>query len=180
MSTVPSPRRGVALVGYRGTGKSTVGRLVAERLRWPFVDADVAFEARYARSIRTIFEELGEAAFRDREQALLAELTAEPGRVIATGGGVVLREENRLALKRFGFVVWLTAEPGVLASRLGRTSSAVHVRPPLTAAGTLGEIAEVLRHRTPFYREASDAEVSTDGRTPSEVAEAVRALLPTD
>ena len=172
------PRRGLALVGYRGTGKSTVGRLVAERLRRPFIDADSALEACYGRSVRSLFEELGEPAFRDREAALLAELTAVPDRVIATGGGVVLRAENRTALKQFGLVVWLTADPQVLASRLSRNTSALHARPALTAAGTIAEIAEVLSTRLPWYREVADVEVATDGRTLAEVVDAVIAALP--
>ena len=168
------PLPGLALVGYRGTGKSTVGRLVAERLGRPFVDADAALEARLGRSIRSVFEECGESAFRDREEALLAELTSTPGRVLATGGGVVLRESNRAALRRFGFVVWLTAEPCNLAARLQK-GAAAGVRPALTAAGTLGEIADVLSARTPLYRAVADAEIATDGRTPVEVAREVLA-----
>jgi shikimate kinase len=168
----------VALVGYRGTGKSTVGRLVAARLGRPFVDADAALEARLGRSIRSFFESFGEPAFRDREEALLAELTSVPDRVLATGGGVVLREANRDALRRFGFVVWLTADPAVLAARLEADQSSGPGRPALTASGTLGEVAAVLRVRTPLYRAVADAAVATDGRTPAEVADTVLAVLP--
>jgi len=175
-SSTPAPR-GVVLVGYRGTGKSTVGRIVAARLGRPFVDADNALEARVGRSIRSIFEEDGEAAFRDHEEAVLADLTSRPGHVLATGGGAVLREANRAALKRFGLVVWLKADPDVLAGRLRQNQSGVSTRPALTAAGTLGEIAEVLRVRTPFYRDVADVEVATDGSTPEQVAEAVLSAL---
>ena len=99
-------------------------------------------------------------------------MTADPNLVLATGGGVVLRESNRRALKRFGFVVWLRADPNVLAGRLAN-DPAVIGRPALTAAGTLAEIAEVLESRTPLYREAADAVVETEGRTPEAVADAV-------
>jgi shikimate kinase len=169
--------RGLALVGPRGTGKSTVGRLLADRLGRPFVDADAALEARAGRSIRSIFEELGEPAFRDLEQDLLAELTADRARVLATGGGVVLREANRRALKRFGQVVWLRAEPKALTARLAADPDALPGRPALTAAGTLHEIASVLDARAPLYREVADLLIDTDGRTPAEVADAVLAVL---
>lgn len=176
MSAGPPTRRGLALVGYRGTGKSTVGRLVAGRLGRPFVDADAALEARFGRSVAAIFEQHGEPDFRDREERVLRDLTAGPTAVIATGGGVVLREANRKLLRQFGFVVWLTADPDSLAARLRSNPAALAGRPALTAAGTLGEIADLLRTREPLYRAVSDAEVSTVGRTPAEVAEVVLAV----
>jgi shikimate kinase len=165
--------RGLALVGYRGTGKSTVGRLLARRLGRPFIDADVALEARFGRTIGSIFDELGEPVFRDWEEAMLAELTEDQDRLIATGGGAVLRESNRRRLRDFGTVVWLSASPRVIADRLGADPSAVAGRPALTPAGTLGEVAAVLAAREPLYREIADLEISTEGRTPEEVAEAV-------
>lgn len=169
--------RGLALVGYRGTGKSTVGRLLAERLGRPFVDADAALEARYGRSIRSVFEDLGEPVFRDWEEAVLAELAVDRASILSTGGGVVLRESNRRTLKTFGYVIWLSAGPEILAGRLSENAG-VWGRPALTAAGTLGEIADVLRAREPLYREVADAVVATDGLNPAEVVEAVLTALP--
>src|SRR5689334_13470824 len=96
------PMHGLALVGYRGTGKTTVGRIVAERLGRPFFDADRVLEEREGRPIASLFAEGGEASFRDREEETLRDLTADrPGSVLATGGGAILREGNRLALRRF-------------------------------------------------------------------------------
>ncbi len=172
---LPASRR-LALVGYRGTGKSTVGRIVAGRTGRPFVDADAALEARFGESVRSIFERHGEPVFRDREERVLLELTAGPAAVIATGGGAVLREANRNALRRFGLVVWLTADPETLAGRLRSSPSAVAGRPALTAAGTLAEVADLVRAREPLYRDVADAEVSTVGRSPAEVAGAVLAV----
>ena len=108
----------VALIGYRGAGKSTVARLLAERLGWAWVDADVELEQRAGCAIRALFEGEGEAGFRRREAALLAELCERPRLVLATGGGVILREDNRALLRRKAWVVWLTADAETLWRRL--------------------------------------------------------------
>lgn len=170
--------KGLVLVGYRGTGKSTVGRIVAERLGLGFVDADAALEALEGRPVRVIFEERGEAYFRDREEHVLAELTTVPRRVIATGGGAVLRESNRQSLADYGLVVWLTAAADVLKNRLGSDPANLSGRPSLTPLGTLDEIAKVLDARLSLYKAVSDIEISTEGRSPSEVADIVIAWLP--
>jgi shikimate kinase len=166
--------QGLVLIGYRGTGKSTVGRILAERLGRPFLDCDREIEARSERSIRSIFHESGEPAFRDLEERTLAELTAErPGAVLATGGGAVLRESNRRTLRGFGFVVWLTADPVELARRLEADRLGLAGRPALTAAGTLDEIAQVLAARSPLYAQLADTIIPTDGQDPRRVAEAI-------
>lgn len=169
-----SPARGLVLIGYRGTGKSTVGRILAEQLGRAFLDSDREIEARSGRSIRSIFVESGEAAFRDWEERAIAELTFEsPGAVLATGGGAVLREANRRRLRDFGFVAWLTADPTELARRLEADGSGLGGRPALTAAGTLDEIAQVLAARSPLYVELADAVIPTGGKDPRDVAEAI-------
>jgi shikimate kinase len=166
--------RGIALIGYRGTGKSTVGRVLAERLGRPFADADREVESQVGRSIRSIFLEDGEPPFREAEAQVLASLAERlEGGVLATGGGAILLESNRRVLRRFGFVAWLTADADTLAHRLQASRRGVNDRPPLTVAGTLLEIAEVLEARTPLYRETADAEVSTIGLDAEQVAEAV-------
>lgn len=161
---------GLALVGSRGTGKSTVGRLVADALAMPFVDADRELESRLGRSIASIFAERGESAFRDEEALLLHELTGRPGLVLATGGGVILREANRHALRRFGFVAWLKADPTTLAARLQGDPAG---RPALTPLGLLDEVASVLESRIPFYREVADVEIETAASSPPDVCRAV-------
>ncbi|MBV8270044.1 MAG: shikimate kinase [Planctomycetaceae bacterium] len=178
MRTHPLDLRGLALVGLRGTGKSTVGRILAQRLDRPFFDADVELEQIAGRSIRAIFAEEGESVFRDLESRVLSELAARRGAVLATGGGVVLREPNRRLLRDFGFVVWLGADPAVLASRLQASPRELADRPALTPAGTLAELADTLRVRAPLYREVADAVIETDRRTAPEVAEAILALWP--
>jgi shikimate kinase len=165
---------GLALIGYRGTGKSTVGRLVAERVSRRFFDADVEIETRAGRSISEIFAESGEPAFRDWEEQTLASLTLEyPGSVIATGGGAIVRETNRDRLTAFGFIVWLTAPPDVLADRLASDHRTLPGRPALSSAGTLGEIAQILEVRTPLYRSLADATVDTSQCSVEEVVNAI-------
>ena len=184
MSPVPPQKRtdpdrprgdGLVLIGYRGTGKSSVGRILSERLGRPLVDADARLEAREGRPITAIFAESGEAAFRDLEEQVLEEIVGRnPGAVLSTGGGVILREVNRDRLRDYGLVVWLRASAEVLAARLSANPRALADRPALTSAGTLREVAEVLERRLPLYRATADFEVDTEGKSPSQVAERVR------
>jgi shikimate kinase len=168
---------GLALVGYRGTGKSTVGGIVADRLNRVFLDADLEIEARAGQSISSIFAESGEDAFRAWEERTLSELTrGYPDAVLATGGGCVLLPSNRRRLTDFGLVVWLQAEPAELARRLQADLDAGWHRPSLTPAGTMAEIAEVLAARQALYAEVADAAIDTFGKTPGEVAELILSL----
>ena len=141
----------VFLIGYRATGKTTVARILAELLGWTCVDADQVLEERHGRTIRRIFAEEGEAGFRDKEAALLEEFCNKERQVIATGGGVVLRESNRQRLQGAGWVVWLTADAQTLWQRLQGDPTSMERRPPLTVGG-LAEIEEVLRLREPLYQ----------------------------
>jgi shikimate kinase len=174
--TLPGPERsGLALVGVRGTGKTSVGRLLAHEVHRSFVDTDSEI-VRLAGglTISEIFARWGEPRFRDLEAQALEELTSKPGQIIATGGGIVLRQTNRVLLKAYGFVAWLMADPAVLARRLASNPRALRERPALTPAGTLGEIAAILEARTPLYLEVADAAIDTAGLAVSEVAAAVR------
>jgi shikimate kinase len=163
----------ILLVGYRGTGKTTVGRLLAGRLGRPFADADDLIEAAAGRSIAAIFAAEGEPGFRDREAAALADLSARTGWVIATGGGAVLREANRRALKTGGFVVWLTAAPETLWERLRADPTTAARRPNLTATGGAAEVRALVAAREPLYREVADLTVVCDVLSPEAVADAV-------
>jgi shikimate kinase len=166
--------RGLALIGYRGTGKTTVGRIVADRLSRTFLDADLELETRAGRPISAIFAECGEAVFRDWEERTLTELIRGfPDAIVATGGGVVLRQENHSRIRDLGFVVWLTAGPSVLASRLASDPDGLAARPALTAVGTIAEIAQVLASREPLYRALADAVIDTTDKSPEQVAAVV-------
>ena len=162
---------GLALVGYRGTGKTTVGKILADRLDLRFLDADLEIEARAGRSIVSIFADSGEPVFRDWEEHTLRELVERhPEAVLASGGGAVLRPANRRLLLDFGFVVWLRAEPVELARRLEADLRAGAERPALTSAGTVAEIAQVLSARAPLYQEVADVAIETLDHTPDEIA----------
>jgi shikimate kinase len=171
------------LVGYRGTGKTTVARLVAARLGWDWADADALLEERAGRTIRAVFAEEGEAGFRRRESAVLDELCAAGGRVIATGGGVVLSPAHRARLREAGLVVWLRADAETIWRRLQGDATTAERRPVLTVGGR-PEVEELLRLREPLYREVAGWSVDTAWRSPEEVAElvvaAVAARLPRD
>jgi shikimate kinase len=151
-------RGNLFLVGLPGAGKSTFGRMLARRLGLRFVDADTELEQRLGVTIPTIFEIEGEAAFRDREEATLADLVQRTGIVLATGGGVVIREGNRMQLKAHGTVLYLHAEPSTLGER---TRKSRH-RPLLNAADPLARLAELYAQRDQLYREVADRVIDSD------------------
>jgi 3-dehydroquinate dehydratase/shikimate dehydrogenase len=144
-----APPRLLFLIGYRGSGKTTIAQLLADRLGWIWADADAVLEDRYGKTIKEIFAEEGEEGFRAKEAAILEELCGYDGCVIATGGGVILREDNRECLKR-GPVVWLQAPADVLWQRLQGDPATAEQRPDL-AQGGLAEIEELLKARSPLY-----------------------------
>ena len=157
-AAVQLQRGNLFLVGLPGAGKSTLGRMLARRLGLVFVDADAELETRLGVTIPTIFEIEGEAAFRDREEAILASLVERSGIVLATGGGVVIRAENRTRLRSSGTVLYLHAEPSTLRER---TRKSRH-RPLLNAADPLARLAELYAQRDPLYREVAHSVIESD------------------
>jgi len=147
----------IALVGLPGGGKSTVGRQLARRLRLSFVDSDAVIEQRLGCSIRSFFEREGEAAFRDIEQAVIAELVQQPDCVLATGGGAVLQPANREVLRSQATVVYLRSSPDELYRRLRHDTQ----RPLLQVADPLAKLKELYRQRDPLYRETAHFIVET-------------------
>jgi shikimate dehydrogenase len=167
----PKPHSLVYLIGYRGTGKTSTARHLAEKLEWSWLDADEFLQAKHGRSIRQIFAEEVEKGFRDKEASLLRELSDYTEHVIATGGGVILRDENRALLKQ-GIVVWLQAPAEILWQRLQQDKATEEKRPDL-AQGGLAEIEELLRLRAPLYEECHDFAVNTATQSPQQVADVI-------
>lgn len=165
--------RHLILIGYRGTGKTTVGRVLAARLGRAFFDADELVEAVAGCSIADIFARSGEPEFRDREAAALAELCGRPPAVLATGGGAILRESNRALLKASGFVVWLSAPPEVLWARICADTATAARRPPLTSKSGSDEVRALLAAREPLYRETAQFVVDCGSASPETVADAI-------
>ncbi len=168
--------RVIFLIGPRGSGKTSVAQVLAGRLGWHWLDADALLETRHRQTIKQIFAAEGEAGFRDKEAALVEELCSCREHVIATGGGVILREESRLKLREAGHVVWLTGDPAALWGRIAADSTTAERRPNLLAGG-LAEVEELLRAREPFYRECAHLTVDTTRRSLAEVAEAILSHL---
>ncbi|MBU3055149.1 shikimate kinase AroK [Pseudomonas indica] len=170
--------RNVILVGPMGAGKSTIGRLLAKELRFPFKDSDKEIEQRTGADIPWIFDVEGEQGFRDREQAMLAELCDLGGVVLATGGGAVLRPENRQALRAGGRVVYLHTS---VAQQLDRTARDRN-RPLLRTADPGAVLRGLMEIRDPLYREIADIIVETDERPPrmvvQEILERLQSLPP--
>lgn len=157
-----SLRRGnLFLVGLMGAGKTTLGRQLARRLDKRFIDADHELEARLGVSIPTIFELEGEAGFRDREEAMIDELTRMTNIVLATGGGAVTRPASRARLRESGTVLYLHAEPEMLWQRLRNSRH----RPMLHADDPRNRLVELYRARDPLYREAAHHVVESDRDT---------------
>jgi len=164
----------IVLIGYRGSGKSTVGRRLAKRLGRGFADIDAIIERRQGSSIREIVESLGWEHFRAMEKAAVEEISRRSGFIIAPGGGAVLDPENVRSLRNKGLIVWLKAKPEVLAERMGRDAKTINGRPTLTGKGTLAEIREVATSRDSIYREAAAIELDT---SPLDIEAVVEKIL---
>ena len=168
-----TPPRNLVLIGMSGTGKSRVGRLVAERLRWRFVDTDQEIERRTGRSVQEIFAAEGEERFRALEREVIAKVVPRGGAVISTGGGAVLDPANRDTLFSGNLVICLDASAEQIATRLART----RVRRPLLAGDDpLGTIQSLKERRAPLYTLAHHT-VETDDRTLGEIAAEVIEVL---
>ncbi len=173
--------RNISLIGYRATGKSTLGRMLAERIGWQFVDTDEQIEKRAGRSITEIFRSGGEDEFRDMEEEVVGEFTSRSGLVLSLGGGAILRERNREAICGCGPVVWLRASAEVIAYRIGVDPNSATKRPDLTAQGGIEEVRELLAKRQPLYEACATIAIDTDQWIPDDlVSDIVRQCCPSD
>ena len=164
----------IVLIGYRGTGKSTVGRLLAARLGRTLVSTDAEIVARAKRAIPEIVAQEGWDYFRDLESDICRELASRDQLVIDTGGGAILRPQNVEALKQSGTLFWLTASVETIATRIGGDNQ----RPSLTGTKSfVDEVGDVLRERTPKYQAAADHVVATDDRSIDQLVETLLTLV---
>ena len=167
MNESQTPPKSIVLVGFMGSGKSTVGRALHQRLGYPLVDMDQWIEQRARKSIAAIFADEGEQAFRDMETSLLEELDepTAPRRIISTGGGVIGREENRVLLRRLGYVVWLHAPMEVILERTAKNRE----RPLLHTDDPAAKVAALMAARKPLYEEVAHLRIETAGLDSNEL-----------
>jgi shikimate kinase len=164
----------IVLIGYRGTGKTTVGRPLAARLGREFVSTDAEIVKRAQRTIPEIVAQQGWDYFRDLESDICIELASRDQLVIDTGGGAILRAQNVEALKKDGTLFWLTASVETIAQRIGGDNQ----RPSLTGTKSfVDEVRDVLRERAPKYRAAADHIITTDDRSINQLVETLLTLV---
>jgi shikimate kinase len=164
----------IVLIGYRGTGKSAMGRLLAARLGRELVSTDAKIVKRAQRTIPEIVAQQGWDYFRDLESDICKELASRDHLVIDTGGGAILRAQNIEALKKNGTVFWLTASVETIVKRIGSDNQ----RPSLTGTKSfVDEIQDVLQERTPKYHAAADHVIATDNRSINQLVETVLTLI---
>lgn len=166
------------LIGYRCTGKSSVGKAVAEAMAYDFLDADNVLEAKIGQTIAQLVESKGWETFRDIESEVLDTISRQDGNlVIATGGGVILRPENVSKMQSTGTIIWLTARPDTIRQRLHQDIKTEDQRPGLTAKGASDEIDEVLTERKPLYKSAAHFEIPTDAGNITGIRDAILSIV---
>lgn len=166
----------VVLIGYRGTGKSTVGKIVAARLGLALVSTDAEIVKSAGHTIPQIVEQHGWEYFRNLETTMCQDLAGREGLVIDTGGGAILRPQNVEVLKQTGKLFWLTASVETIAKRIGSDTQ----RPSLTGTKSfIDEIQDVLRERLPKYQAAADEVIETEGKSVEQVADELLGRLNT-
>jgi shikimate kinase len=163
----------IYLIGYRCTGKTSVGKLLAKKLGWDFVDADDVLVKDAEMTVAEIVERFGWDDFRNRESRILKTISRSDKRVIATGGGVILRDENVETMRDSGTVIWLKASVETIADRMQNDVNTGDLRPGLTDKGPVLEIAETLAKRTPLYKKTMDFAIETDGLTVQTICDCI-------
>lgn len=160
--------RNIVLTGFMGTGKTSVGKILSQRLGFTLVDVDSEIEREQKTTITDIFRQLGETAFRDMESDIIKRLSTLTNAVLSTGGGAVLRAENMEALRENGIIVCLSASPETILRRTGTAKN----RPLLQTGNPLQKIIELYEFRRPYYEKA-DIIIDTDNMGPLQVAEEI-------
>jgi shikimate kinase len=168
----------IFLIGYRGTGKSEVGRMLATMLKRPWLDMDEELTHRLGTTLQAYVGRWGWPAFRREEKGLLQEACHRNGWVVSTGGGVVLDAGNVTAMRGCGRVIWLQASPGTIQERLAADPRSMDLRPPLSAASDPAkEIQDMLGRRLTLYRQAAHWQIDTEGLSAEQVCGRIAAWL---
>lgn len=166
----------IVLIGYRGTGKSTVARIMGQRLKRKVISTDAEIVKEAGQSIPQIVEQFGWDHFRGLETQMCQKLTGQDNLVIDTGGGLILKEENVNILKANGTIFWLTAEVPTIVKRISGDTQ----RPSLSGTKSfVEEIEDILKERTPKYQAAADHVISTDKVSPHQIADAILSRIST-
>ncbi len=173
----PQAERNLVLIGYRATGKTSVGAELARVLGRPCVDLDQVLVAEAGRSVAEIVAQGGWEEFRRLERELVARYRHLRGQVLATGGGVVLAPENVEALRENGIIIWLTADAATIRSRLEADRPHDALRPSLTGGDTVNEVQEVLKARDPLYKAAAQIVIDTAQQSIPQVIKAILRAL---
>lgn len=167
----------ITLIGFRGSGKSSVGPLLAERLNMTFVDTDQQIEKITQKSIPNIFAEQGEEYFRKVEAETLQTIYQKENQVVATGGGAVLNLQTRLLIQQNGPVIWLQADAETTLKRIQKDQAAGAARPALTNLDFQQEVVTLLEQREPIYRDLSNIQIDTVDATPEQIVELILPLI---
>jgi shikimate kinase len=167
----------IILIGYRCTGKTSVGREISKRLRIPFYDTDGLVQGSIGKTIREMVDEEGWDAFRARERAIIEQLPSLADAVIAAGGGAITDAENRNVLKHAGLCVWLTADVKTILDRMRTDPASGNKRPPLSNDGLEQETTTILEARKPLYEALADRIVDTSGKSIDAIVDEICALL---
>ena len=168
----------ITLIGYRGTGKSTLAPRLASKLNFDWVDADVELENYTGRTIREIFATDGEPEFRRLEREVLSQLLKRDRIVIAAGGGAILNEATRKDFHAAGPVVWLQASVETIARRILREGTTASHRPNLTSTGGIDEIRALVTQREPLYRDCATITIVTEGLSVETLVQRILSQLP--
>lgn len=167
----------IFLIGYRCTGKTSVGRKLAEKLKAPFYDTDQMIIDRVGKTIKQWVTEKGWESFRQEEKAVIRGISSLDCGVIALGGGAVMDPENRKVLRQQGLIVWLTADIQTILERMKADPANKDNRPSLSEKDWETEIQELLAQRSPVYQRLADFSIDTDGKTVEGITEELVALV---
>ena len=163
----------IVLIGYRCTGKSSIGELLSRRLKWGFVDTDELIEREAGLNIEDIVAKKGWDEFRRIEKEVVKKVSCFDSFVIATGGGVVLDPENVSRLQKNGWIIWLNANPEIIKKRMLKDKKSGFSRPALTDKDPIDEIREVMDMRAPIYKRAADLVIDTNNFSQEEICDMI-------